>query len=717
MALLPGLSARENSRPKIGLVLSGGGARGVAHIGVLKALEELRVPIDYIAGTSMGAVVGGLYASGMSPEEIEAFFRSTDWQDVLRDAPPRTAETFRERSRVYDLNQDFQVGVSASGVRLPAGVIAGEKLIANLRKLLLPVKGVDFDRLPIPYRAVATDIETGEKVVLGSGDLAMAIRASMSVPGVFAPVTVNGRLLVDGGISSNLPIDTVRELGADLVIAADVRPELRAQGQLQSPLAIGNQMLDILIQRETIAQVKRLSDRDVYIRLPLPGASSTNFAGSAENIEPGFAGAMDRAEALRRLAVTPETFDRYLAAQRIRRTEQTRIAFIEIKSGGKVTIRELRDPMVIGPGDPIDFVRLEHELAWQRARGGFQVRDVQIISRDGRYGLAVEAAPPPGGPNYLNFGFEAAGSTSDETDANLLLSYRMTELNTLGAEWQTVLSLGDTTRILSEWYQPVESSRTFFVAPHALYLGEFVDGRDGAGDRIRFQQRRGELGLDVGMRVGIAGEWRVGYAVGIGRVGQTVGFSEARGFDIGYAHTGFTWDSLDDPAFPAKGLFVSSDIALSREELGASDDYVRFEGQAFAPLTVSENTLVPRVAVGLALDGNGLPVYEQFPLGGLFNVSGMATGELFDENAFLAELIFYRRLGTLVPGVGGALYGGFSVEAGSVWGNRREFSDFTYAGSVFLGTRTVLGPTVLGVGATTDGNVAVYLQLGNLFSQ
>ncbi len=709
---------QEAERPKIGLVLSGGGARGVAHIGVLQALEELRVPVDYIAGTSMGAVVGGLYASGMAPAEIEAFFRSTDWQDVLRDAPPRAATTFRQRSRVYELNQDYQVGVSARGVQLPAGVIAGEKLVANLHRLLLPVQGVrDFDRLPIPFRAVATDLETGAKAVLSEGDLALAIRASMAVPGVFSPIERDGRLLVDGGISSNLPISTVRAMGADVVIAVDVRGDLRGQADLQSPLAIANQMLDILIQRDSVEQLKSLTPRDVYIRLPLPGASSAGFAGSAANIAPGFEGAMERAGALRKLSEAAADYRRYLAGQRLERAGEIELRFLEIASQGKVTTQRLATPEIIEPGEAIDFAWLERQVAGQRVRGDFRVSNVRIVERDGQRGLSLVAADPPGGRNFINFGFNADYSSTDETDTNLLLSYRMTELNSLGAEWQTFVSLGSTGALLSEWYQPVEPSRTLFVAPRLDYLGDFVDGRDGAGERIRFRRNRVELGLDTGTRIGTAGEVRLGYAAGRGRVGRTVGFGRARNYDIGYVHAAATWDTLDDPAFPRNGLLVSGDVALSREVLGASDDYARFSGEAYAPFTVGETTLVPRVSAGLALDGNGLPIYERFPLGGLFNLSGLARGELYDENSLVGGLIVYRRLGVLVPGVGGALYGGFSAEAGTVWGTNSEFGDLTLAGSVFLGTRTILGPAFLGVGATSEGNAAVYLQLGSLFSK
>ncbi len=713
LAISAGAQDETPPRPRVGLVLSGGGARGVAHVGVLRALEDLRIPIDSIAGTSMGAIVGGLYASGMSPDEIERFFQSANWRDLLSDSPPRTAQTFRDRERPFDLNQSYQLGVSASGLQLPTGVLAGRKLMANLRRLLFPVRGIeDFDRLPIPFRAVATDIETGEKVVLGSGDLATAIRASMAVPGVFSPIEREGKLLVDGGIASNLPIETARAMGADIIIAVDVRADLLAQADLKSAFAIGNQMFDILISRESQRQVATLGGRDVYIRLPLPGAGSSDFAGSAKNIAPGYAGAMSEAAALRGLAA-PARFSSYLASQRVPRDEEIVVRFLRIRNKDAVSTQKLDDPIIMAPGETLDFARLEREIASRRAAGGFNIGETRIVQEEGEYGLELAAAEQTSGPNYLNFGFDFAFSTTDQTDANLLLSYRMTELNSLGAEWETFLSIGDRTRLRSELIQPLDSARLFFAAPRFVYRGDFIDGRNGAGERIRFGLRESEIGLDLGLRLGTIGEARLGYARGLGKVARATGFDGGRAYDLGYAHAQMTIDTLDTAFFPSRGLFATGDLRISREALGASDDYTRFEGQAYAPISWGVNTLVPRVSAGLNLQGGPLPIYEQFPLGGFLSLSGLARGERYDENSLLGELVYYRQIATLI--LGQSIFAGASVEAGTVWGTHDDFGDMTIAGSIFLGSRTLIGPVQIGVGATDDGNAAVYLQFGRLF--
>ncbi len=708
-------------RPRIGLALSGGGARGVAHIGVLKALEELRIPVDYIAGTSMGAIVGGLYASGMSPEEIERWFREVDWRYLLSDSPPRESRSFRSKERDFRMNQNLELALSKQGqVQLPSGLIAGQKLIIKLRELTLPVRQVeDFDRLPIPFRAVATDLETGEKVVLDRGHLAEAMRASMAVPGVFTPYRIGERLLVDGGLSSNLPIETVRAMGADIVIAVDLRVDLRAEAELTSALAVTNQVLDILINRETLAQVQRLSERDVYIRLALPGATSAGFVGSAENIPAGYAETMSEAAELRRYALSPARFARYVAAQRLPRSEGVRISFLRIDDPSGPVRQSLAEGLDFTPGERLEFWQLEKELVGREGLHNVQVTDFTVIEEDGEIGLLLETQKKPHGPNFLSVGFDFAYASAGETDASLLLSYRMTELNSLGAEWNTFLSVGDLTRISSEWYQPLDSARRFFVAAQVLYAQEIVSGRDGDDDRLRFRRRSLEAGIDLGMRLGNFGEMRFGYAGGVSAIGNTLGLSEdvpgrAARSELRGA---LNFDTLDRSSFPTRGFFAEAALAASREAFGARDDYNRVELQIYQPITLGKNTWVPRIVAGINPGGDDLPLYDRFSLGGFLNLSGYTRRGLYDQSMLLGQLVYYREVAKLPPGLGGGVYAGFSVEAGDVWDRAgdADLGDLKLGGSVFLGADTLLGPLQFGIGAAEGGEAAVYLQLRPTF--
>ena len=702
---------------RVALVLSGGGARGVAHVGVLKALEELRVPIDYITGTSMGAVVGGLYASGMSPEQIERALAEADWRYLLSDAPPRESRSFREKERDARLNQNLQLGISRGGeVQLPVGLISGQKLLTKLRELTLPVRHIeDFDRLPIPFRAVATDLATGEKVVLGSGSLAEAMRASMAVPGIFTPYEIGGRALVDGGLSSNLPIATARAMGAEIVIAVDVRPELKSAEELGSAIAVTNQMLDILIQRETLEQVRTLGAGDVYVRIDLPDAGSADFAGAVANVPSGYEETMTHAGELRRLSVPNERFSSYVAAQRVPRSSGVEISFIEIPGASGLVRRSLERQLSFGAGERVELWKLQQELLGLEGFRNTEVVDFRIVEQNGRHGLLLETAPKNRGPNYLNAGFDFDYSSSGETNANLLLSFRMTELNRLGAEWSTFISIGDLTRVFSELYQPIEPARRFFIAATVLYANEFINALDAADERLGFRLQDVEAGLDAGLRIGHAGELRVGYTRGFSRIGRGLGIpQQADGwFDRGEVRASLTIDTLDRANFPTSGLFGTAVGIASRKELGASDDYSRFEAQFYKPLTFGRNTVVPRVFAAVRAGGDDLPLYDRASLGGFLQLSGYSRGGLYDQNALLAELIYYRELTKLPSAIGGGVYAGMSLEAGNVWGDLDDFDagHLKYGGSLFLGADTIVGPLYLGIGAATGGEGAVYLQL------
>lgn len=717
--------AAEPSRvpPKVGLVLSGGGALGTAHIGALKALEELHVPIDYIAGTSKGAIVGGLYASGMSPTEIESWFRNADWYYLLSDSTPRESESFRSKRRRFDLNQSITFTVSPKGgLKLPAGVVSGRNLIATLRRLTIPVRDVhDFDRLPIPFRAVATDIETGEMVVLRDGDLVEALRASMAVPGVFTPQRIGDRLLIDGGSSSNLPIRVMQEMGADVIIAIDASEPLKKESELDTAPAIANQLIGILIQNQVREEIARLGPEDTYIRIKVKGVGSVDFSQAARAIDVGYEQTIQNRAALTRYAVGREQFQHYLTEQRIPRGETVWISYLKVQTPEGVTEYQLKKPIEFETKEQVQFAKLQTVIGDLREFQKFDVGDYEVIGQEGEYGLLVKTRERRGGPTYLNFGFDFAYSSTDETDFNLLFALRMTELNALGAEWSTYLSVGDSTRVASEWYQPVDWDRRFFIAPMVLFGSDFIDGRNADGDRLRFRQQDSWGGLDVGMRLWQAGELRLGYARGVSKITRRSGVpSEVPGTnERGWVHADLALDTLDAPSFAERGYYGRVSLIASREELGADDNYTRLAGQFYKPLNFGKNTFVPRVSASVKLGGGDVPLYDQASLGGFLNLSGLSRGSLFDQSVALAELVYYRKLANLPPATGRGIYGGFSIEAGEAWGNEHGFSlsNVIYAGSLFLGADTVIGPLHLGVGVAEGGDAAVYLQLGPVFRQ
>jgi NTE family protein len=711
-----------SQRPKIGLVLSGGGARGAAHIGVLKALEEMQIPIDYVTGTSMGAVVGALYASGMSPEEIEKWLRTADWSFLLSDVNPRKSESFRSKQREFDLNQNWQLGVSRKGVKIPAGVILGRNLMATFRELTVTARNIhDFDRLPIPFRAVATDIENGDMVVRGDGDLAEAIRASMSVPALFAPVMIDGRLLVDGGAVSNLPVQVAQRMGADRIIAVDVSPKLLKASELNDALLVAEQMVGIMIEKETRKEVARLGADDYYLRLDVQEVGVTEFSRATSTIDKGYEQTKARRNELAKFSTGTGQFQNHLARQRVPRPEGVPISFLEVHTPAGVFNHTLETPLALSTRDPIKFAPLQRTIADLAEMQKYGAADYEVIDKNGAQGLIIVAREKKTGRNVVSLGLDFSYASSGETDANLLLAHRMTELNRLGAEWSTYLSIGDSNRALTEWYQPLDAGRWFFAAPSLFYSNEFTNGIDGTGEPIRFRLQTVGIGLDAGIRLSQVGELRIGLARAVSRSGRRFGdLDDLKGtIDRGWAHFDVAFDTLDSQSFATRGTYGRVSVRASREELGADDNYTRLDGQFYKPLSFGKNTFVPRVRAGLKLGGDDIPTYDRSALGGFLELSGLARGDLYDQNTLLAELIYYRKIADLSTAVGRGLYAGFSAEVGTVGADIRDLTprNAVWGGSVFLGADTLMGSIHLGVGIAEGGESAVYLQLGPVFHQ
>jgi NTE family protein len=391
-------------RPRICLVLSGGGARGMAHIGVLKVLEDLQIPIDCIAGTSMGAIVGGLYASGMTAKQIDTTMRSLDWQEAFRDAPPRRDLAFRRKQDDRNFLVRLPLGLKHGKLLLPKGLIQGQKLQETLRQLTLPFSNTtNFDLLPTPFRAVATDLETGNAVLMEKGDLAIAMRASMSAPGVFAPVELDGRLLVDGGLAENLPINVARAMHADVLIVSDVSFPLQGRTALDSALSISNQMLAILVRKDSDRQRATLGPQDILIEPNLGSATATDFSVPTNVIAGGAAAARDAVAKLSAYSVGDSAYREYLAHRAAREPGLPAIQFVRVDEDSKryeETIMAEMQPLV---GKPLDLNEVGRRITELYGLGNFETLD---------YTLVEQPAHPAGRSDTV-----AAGTTTTPAQA------------------------------------------------------------------------------------------------------------------------------------------------------------------------------------------------------------------------------------------------------------------------------------------------------------
>ena len=703
--------------PRIGLALSGGGARGLAHVGVLKALEEMRIPISCVTGTSMGAIVGGTFAAGRTTAQMEEMVLKANWDELFRDKPPRKEIALRRKFDDYKTLFAPEFGVKDGGLALPKGVIAGVSIESFFRTLVEPSFAIaDFDRLPVPFRAMATDIETGESVVLKDGSLAQAMRASMSVPGAIAPVERDGRLLVDGGIANNLPIDEARRLCGDVVIAVNIGTPPLKREKLISALAISSQLINFLGKQTVDAQLKSLGERDVLIAPDLGDISASDFERGVEAIRIGEQATRALADRLAGYSLPPEQY----AAVRDRqvRVEQAVGAVDEIRIEGlqrtnPAVVRELVESQ---PGQPLSEETLGADLRRVYGTRDYESIGYEVVGGDtGPRALLIEPVEKSWGPDYLRFGLGLASDFSGDSQFNLLVQYRKTWINRLGAEWVTEAQIGQNNRLSTEFYQPLNQTGRWFVSPSAL-VGQKVRGVFVGDDRIAdYLVSVAQGGIDVGATLGTWGQVQAGpvwarvYArVDTGSpllptVRETTAGIRARLFI----------DQTDAAWFPRSGFAVVASGFAATEALGSARDYQRLEGGARVIRSWGAHTFNAGVSGGTQFNSD-MPAYESFSLGGPLHLSAYRLNQFSGRKYWLGRLMYYNRTLPLPDLLGSGVYVGGSAEIGRIVDrvDGLPAPGTLWSGSLFLGADTFLGPLYLGYGFSASGKHSVYLLLG-----
>ena len=720
LLLAQALHAAEGERPRVGLVLSGGGARGAAHVGVLKVLDEMHVPVDAIAGTSMGAVVGGLYASGMSGAEIETLIRSVNWQDAFRDRPPREELGFRRKQDERNFLVRFALGVKDTGFVLPPGLVQGQKLEQVLRNAALPVAEIQrFDRLPIPFRAIATDLETGQPVVMDSGDLVTAMRASMSAPGVFSPAQRDGRMLVDGGLVDNLPIDTARAMGVDVLIVVDVSFPLYQRAELTSPLEVTNQAFAILIRSRTLEEREKLRPTDIVLDPALGRFTSADFSRVPEALRAGEESARGSAATLAKLSLSDADYRDYLAKRSTRSTELPLIEFVRADSASAQYDPLIQETMKDLVGKQLDKELVRSKLSSLYALDRFETIDYSLVDDDaGRAGLQLDLRRKSWGPNYVRMGLNLEDDFEGNSRYNAAVRFIATELNALGGEWLTDIQIGENPKFFTEFYQPLSLASRYFIAPQFDFEERSVfELRN--NDRVaEYRVREVSGGVDFGREISNWGEIRFGVHRGTGHRRGLIGDPSlpATEFDRGGYFTRFSYDKLDSIFFPRHGQQFDIEWSAQRENIGADSDFDIVRTSWLIARSFDRHTFIFWTDEGTTVDALATPE-NSFTLGGFLNLSGLTPGFLSGPHYAIGRLIYYRRVGR---GGSGVLdlpaYAGVSVEAGNTWLDRKDmFSDMRLNGSVWFGLDTPLGPVYLAVGADEGGDKAFYLFLGRTF--
>lgn len=725
------------SRPRICLALSGGGARGYAHLGVLKELEALRVPIDCIAGTSMGAVIGSLYASGMRADAIEHVLSDLDLSDVAFDRELRTdlPEASREDNMMYPIG--VPMGFGEGHLKLAKGLVQGNKLTALLRAQTGQFPGdVNFDRLPIPFRAVATDLETGERVVLRDGSLPLAVRASMAVPGLFAPVKIGGRTLIDGGASSNLPIDVARQMGADIVIAVDIGTPLKRADELDSMAAVSSQMIRLMMARNVDQQKASLRASDVLLEPELGPLSFTDFGAMEQGVAAGAESAVRNSARLATLSMDETQYASWRAglAHGAALPSGTRIDRIEVATQGRVPPKQVEQALHVKPGDVYDPASVERDLTRLARDDDLGSVSQTLTGAAGDRVLHVEANEKNWGPNILLFGLGVSTNFDGDGAVSLQIGHRLPQLTQGGLSWRNDVVLGS--RDLgwrTELRQPIFGQ--VYLAPYASIrrnnVNLYLDNDAKEQPLASFVQQDLRAGLDVGVPLGNWGELRAGVA----KVRTSFesrssilaasvngdGSSSLETFSVSpsgdtqtVASIGVKVDQLDNPVFPRHGAYLDAQV---EKGLGSGDSYDIASAHGLLAASRGIFSLNGAFEVGAPTSrAGGVSAY-------LFNLGGFQHLSAYEQDQFSGPYILYGRLTGLVEiskdssGPVQGVFTGLSLEGGNVWNTSKQFArgPWLSSASVFVGTTTLIGPIYLGVAVAPGGVHNFYFQLGNRF--
>ncbi len=709
----------EPERERIGLVLSGGAARGLAHIGVLKALEEQGVTIDAIAGTSMGAVVGGLYAAGYRIAELETLAIELNWQRALSDAPPREDIPFRRKQDDRDFLVKQKLSFRDDGsLGLPLGVLQGQNLALLLEKLFARVGALeDFDQLPIPFRAVAADIASGETVVFSQGHLALAVRASMSIPALLTPVEVDGRLLVDGGISSNIPVDIARQMGVDRVIVVDIGSPLASTESLRTVFDILNQSVSLLTRRNSEAQLATLQVDDILVQPMLAGFGVTDFSRAQEMMDAGYR-ATDALQ-WRFAGLAQPMLEQPRVPSNLKKIKQTPlISSIRVQNTSKVGDEVIGYYIRQRLGEPLDIGQLQKDMGTLYGLEYFDRVEYRLQPEKGGHALVIKATDKRTGTDYLRLGLNLSDDLRGDSVFNIGASFRMNGINRLGAEWFTRAQMGDHQELYTEFYQPLDIGSRYFVSPWLNADVRNIKFTEARAPIAEYRLQRIRYGFNLGRQISTNAEVRFGVGSGWGNADVRIGDPNLPDFSFkeGYYQLQYAFDSLDNVNFPSRGEEVRLSLMQHATELGSDERYRQWLVELNKPLNWGANTWVIGGRYGRTLDAQEV-VTSSYQIGGAQKLSGYRENALAGQNVSIGRLIYYRRLTPMRSfSLGLPVYAGLSLERGRVWNQANDLnSGYINAMSVFVAVETPLGPLNLSYGINNDDESALYLNLGRGF--
>ena len=716
----------------------GGGAKGAAHIGVLKALEEMHIPIDYITGTSMGAYVGGLYASGMSADEIAVFIDTVDWNSGFVDKVERSEREIRDKEYEDRYQIGTDIGFSFTELKAPKGFVQGQ----NMAKILRTTSGnvsylQSFDDLPIPFRAVATDIEKLEPVILDKGNLAEAMMASMSVPGALPPVEYEGRLLVDGGSVNNMPVDVAREMGADIIIAVDIGSDYLEAEDISSYLSVMGQLTNYIVKNSTKQQEALLNNNDIFLAPNVGKMATAEFDKMPFAYGKGYDIAYEQHLKLNKLVLSASEYQVYLndkerKTSKLKRGNNLKIDHVTLNNNSSYSERMLLEYLQIDEGTTYSSDQLEAKVRALYTIDRFERIDYFYqTTSDGATELVVDVNEKSWGPNYLDFRFALEDDFYNQSTYSLGFSINFTDINIIGlsensSELRTNFELGTDKLIEAELYTPFLSNQLLFSSLKGIYSvtqSQFRDTPtlDNIDDYLPTEYNEFEFEASLGIQPALWNDFRVGARYTKGDLVLNI----SPDFNSDYERQGmfvqYRLDTLDNFTFPTKGFYLFSEYLYSKDTLGSvgsdetiDDSVVELTVNGRFAYTIKRHTLVVHGEYGIVENKDEGVALEPKSLGGFLHLSGISKDSLSGENLAFASLVYrYRLMDNDFGLFQSPIYLGGSLEQGGVW-NDEHFEDAPVytAGSIFAGIDSPLGPIILAYGRTEQNHESVYLSIG-----
>lgn len=708
-------STPAHERPRVALVLAGGGAKGGAHVGVLKVLEEQHVPIDCIAGTSMGALIGGGYASGIPAAGIEKFLLNVDWKKVVGAQGRRELEPIEQKRAGATYTNDFELGLTGNGLRAPGGLIDTNNVEDLLRVYVANARlETDFNRLPIPYRAIATDMVSGQMIVLRDGDLATAMRASMAIPGAFAPVLMNGMVLSDGGLVRNIPIDVARELCGDVVIVVNLVEPAADPDKLHGATQLLSRTMDVMIIANEELQLQTLRDSDIRVDVDMGSIGTADFERVPETIPLGEAAARKMAAVLARFAVPPGEYQAWRNAVTSSQHFETRLAGVRFEGIHRVNPGYLSQVSELKSGDTADAASISRDAQRLAALQDLDTVGYRLDGDRDTPTLTWLPREKDWGPNYLKVDMGAYASAEGDLMFSLYGRHTRTWLNALGAEWRNEVQIGSESLFTTSFFQPLDAAHRFFVEPHALYSRSLEDiFRD--NERVARYQFQNLTGLfDLGVNVGNYAQARVGYVYTRRNIDVDIGSAvmpEGEPVDAGL-RVSAVYDSRDTAFSPTRGLAATIEYLRSDDSMGGEREWERIEAGFGVAVPFRRDVLWVTLAGGTDLSSN-LPPDRAFALGGPGSFSGFELGELRGDSYWTLSTNYLWKVKDVMPIRNLALYAGLGLTGGAMHDRIDEGeTGEMYGGSLFLTGRTLIGPLTLGVATTSMDSWSVWLSVG-----